>query len=111
MADAEADGDAPPGLADGAAAFVVAVGVAVPLARLLAVRIVVGTGLLDTTGGEGSAVAGAEGEVMTLTTGMAWTTPAFLSTTFAPNDATKTAITVPATQAERPTTTRIMSAI
>jgi DNA-binding response OmpR family regulator len=37
--------------------------------------------------------------------------PAFLSTTLAPNEATLTAMTVPATQAVRPTTTRIMSAI
>jgi hypothetical protein len=34
---------------------------------------------------------------------------AFLSTTLAPNDATETAITVPATQAARPATTRMRS--
>jgi DNA-binding response OmpR family regulator len=46
-----------------------------------------------------------------LTIGMPDPGSAFLSTTFAPNDATRTAITVPATQAARPATTRIMSAI
>jgi hypothetical protein len=53
----------------------------------------------------------AEEDGIAPTTGMLAPSPAFLSTTFAPNDATKTASTVPATQAVRPTTTRIMSAI
>ncbi|MGH3170388.1 MAG: hypothetical protein ACRDN0_31465 [Trebonia sp.] len=46
-----------------------------------------------------------------LSTGMPEPAPAFLTTTFAPNQATLTAMTVPAAQAARPASTRIMSAI
>ncbi|HTU75728.1 MAG TPA: hypothetical protein VMG38_19610 [Trebonia sp.] len=110
---AVADGVALPGallpaVADGVLCPVAALGARVLPAWLLAVRLGVATGVPGPADGKGE-VAGADG--MTLTTGMAAATPAFLSTTFAPNDATKTAITVPATQAVRPTTTRIMSAI
>jgi DNA-binding response OmpR family regulator len=78
------------------------------LARLLVVAPGMGSGLPGGADGEGAADGT---ERITLITGMSWPAPAFLSTTFAPSDATKTAITVPATQAVRPTTTRIMSAI
>lgn len=46
-----------------------------------------------------------------LTTGMPGPTPALRSTTFAPNHATLTAMTVPATQAARPAMNRTMSVI
>jgi DNA-binding response OmpR family regulator len=46
-----------------------------------------------------------------LITGIPELTPALLTTTFAPNHATQTALAVPAAQAARPTVTRTMSAI
>ena len=55
-------------------------------------------------------MAGA-GRTVALTTGMPGPTPAFLITTFAPNQATQTAMTVPAAQAARPTMNRSISAI
>jgi CheY-like chemotaxis protein len=51
------------------------------------------------------------GSTAALITGMPGPTPAFLTTTFAPNQATQTAMTVPAAQAARPAMTRTMSAI
>lgn len=65
-----------------------------------------------TTGGAG---AGEDtvgtGRTVALTTGMPGPTPAFLITTFAPSQATQTAMTVPAAQAARPTMNRVISAI
>ena len=69
----------------------------------------VGGGAGGTAGQRGGVAARAGGTP--LITGMPGLAPAFLSTTLAPNEATLTAIIVPATQAARPTTTRIMSAI
>jgi DNA-binding response OmpR family regulator len=60
--------------------------------------------------GRPEGVAGGVSSVA-LSTGTPDPTPAFLSTTFAPNHATLTAMTVPAAQAARPAMTRIMSAI
>jgi hypothetical protein len=98
--DALAVGDDPrPGVLSGVGLLAVPL-VAVPWA----------TGALPEGGAACAGMTG-EGDGIALTTGMLTPAPAFLSTTFAPNDATKTAITVPATQAVRPTTTRIMSAI
>jgi DNA-binding response OmpR family regulator len=62
-------------------------------------------------GGGLAGVAAMAGGTAALTTGMPGPTPAFLTTTFAPNHATLTAMTVPAAQAARPAMTRIMSAI
>src|SRR5689334_16866417 len=58
--------------------------------------------------GEGTADAG---RTVALSTGIPGPTPAFLITTFAPNQATQTAMTVPAAQAVRPTMNRAISAI
>jgi DNA-binding response OmpR family regulator len=62
-----------------------------------------------TAAGEGAADDG----VITagLITGIPELTPALLTTTFAPNHATQTAMAVPAAQAARPTVTRTMSVI
>jgi len=66
-------------------------------------------------GGTGGVMTGdgvtAGGSTAALITGMPGPTPAFLTTTFAPNQATLTAMTVPAAQAARPAMTRTMSAI
>jgi DNA-binding response OmpR family regulator len=51
------------------------------------------------------------GSTAALTTGMPGPTPAFLTTTFAPNHVTPTAMTVPAAQAAKAVMTRTMSAI
>lgn len=61
--------------------------------------------------GEADGDAADGGFTAALTTGMPGPTPAFLTTTFAPNQATLTAMTVPAAQAERPTMNRTISAI
>jgi DNA-binding response OmpR family regulator len=60
--------------------------------------------------GRPDGVAGGVSSVA-LSTGMPLPTPAFLSTTFAPNQATLTAMAVPAAQAARPAMNRTMSAI
>jgi DNA-binding response OmpR family regulator len=52
-----------------------------------------------------------EGRTAALITGIPGPTPAFLTTTLAPNHVTLTAMAVPATQAATPTMTRTMSAI
>jgi len=70
----------------------------------------VGAGDVGAGDGEGSDGA-ADGSTAALTTGMPGPTPAFLITTFAPNQVTPTAMTVPAAQAAKPAMTRIMSAI
>ena len=66
--------------------------------------------------GGGAGGCGGAGDVVTtggaaLTTGTPGPTPASASTTFAPNQATETAIAVPASQAAATTTTRIMPAM
>jgi DNA-binding response OmpR family regulator len=80
----------------------------VPLARPDAAFPVGVTGAAGVTTGDG--VPGC-GSTAALITGMPGPTPAFLTTTFAPNQAMLTAMAVPAAQAVRPTMTRTMSAI
>jgi hypothetical protein len=67
----------------------------------------------DGAGGGVTAVDGAGdgGRTAALTAGIPDPTPASLTTTFAPNQATLTAIAVPAAQAATPAMTRIMLAI
>jgi DNA-binding response OmpR family regulator len=71
-------------------------------------------GLAGETGAGGVTDAGgvaAGGSTAALTTGSPDPTPAFLTTTFAPSQATLTAMAVPAAQAASPTMSRTMSAI
>jgi DNA-binding response OmpR family regulator len=68
----------------------------------------VGTGAAGVTAGDGEPGCG---NTAALITGMPGPTPAFLTTTFAPNHAMLTAMAVPAAQAARPIMTRTMSAI
>jgi DNA-binding response OmpR family regulator len=68
-----------------------------------------GAGGTGGTGGAGGTVRGAAGSALiTCTPGL---TPAFLTTTFAPDQARPTARAVPASQAARPVSTLLMSAI
>jgi len=68
-----------------------------------------GTGGTGGAGGAGGTVRGAAGSALiTCTPGL---TPAFLTTTFAPDQARPTARAVPASQAARPVSTLLMSAI
>jgi len=67
-----------------------------------------GTATGGVTAGDGEAEAGS---TAALISGRPEPTPAFLTTTFAPSQATDTAMAVPAAQAARPTMTRTMSAI
>ena len=64
------------------------------------------TGCVTAADGEAEA-----GSTAALISGRPEPTPAFLTTTFAPSQATDTAMAVPAAQAARPTMTRTMSAI
>jgi DNA-binding response OmpR family regulator len=66
-------------------------------------------GVISGDGVAGGGVAG--GRTAALITGMPGPTPAFLTTTFAPNQVTLTAMAVPAAHAARPAMTRTMSAI
>ena len=100
-----ADGDGPVGLADGAVSLAGVCAGAVPAG--LAVGADGGDGGVGGAAGENAA----DGSTDALITGMPGPTPAFLTTTFAPNQATLTAITVPAVQAARPTMIRHISAI
>jgi DNA-binding response OmpR family regulator len=68
-------------------------------------------GLTTAVGVTGGADAVADGRTDGLITGMPGPAPAFLTTTFAPNQATLTAMAVPAIQAARPTASRTISAI
>jgi len=67
-----------------------------------------GTAVGAITDGDGMA---GEGRTAALMTGIPGPTPAFLTTTLAPNQVTLTAMAVPATHAATPIMTRIMSAI
>ncbi|MCW2936302.1 MAG: DNA-binding response regulator [Actinomycetia bacterium] len=81
--------------------------------RLAAAPVDGGSAAGGVTGGgvmTGDGVA-AVGSTAALITGMPGPTPAFLTTTFAPNQATLTAMAVPAAHAARPAMTRTMSAI
>jgi DNA-binding response OmpR family regulator len=117
-ADAVADGDLAVTLTGGfvslAAAFPTGILPALTVGATMADGVATGD---DAAGGgaadgdvtDGDAVDG--GTTAALTTGMPGPTPAFLTTTFAPNQARQTAMTVPAAQAERPTMNRTISAI
>ena len=61
--------------------------------------------------GDAEADAVADGSTAALITGMPGPTPAFLTTTFAPSQATLTAMAVPAIQAASPTMSRHISVI
>jgi DNA-binding response OmpR family regulator len=103
VADALADGDGrPAALAVGLVALAAACEGEVATARAVGVTV---------TGGGVDAGTADGGSTDALITGMPGPTPAFLTTTFAPNQATLTAITVPAVQAARPTMIRHISAI
>jgi DNA-binding response OmpR family regulator len=111
---AAADGTAPP--AGGVTRPGVAVpdGVAVPAGAGVTAGVAVRAGDAGVTPAGGVTDAGAVaagGSTAALTTGRPDPTPAFLTTTFAPSQATLTAMAVPAAQAASPTMSRTMSAI
>jgi DNA-binding response OmpR family regulator len=91
----------------------------VPLAAACPAGVRVGTavavGVALTDGGTGTGgvtvTDGMAESIGALITGMPGPTPAFLTTTFAPNQAMLTAMAVPAAQAARPAMIRTMSAI
>jgi DNA-binding response OmpR family regulator len=112
-----ADGDEPVTLAGGfvtlAAAFPADVLPALAVGATAAGCVAGGGGSTgdDATGDAPDGDAPDGGSTAALTIGMPGPTPAFLTTTFAPNQATQTAMTVPAAQAVRPTMNRTISAI
>jgi DNA-binding response OmpR family regulator len=102
VADAPAAGDLPARVADGPVALAGGCEAGVRPALALGANV---------TGGGAASAGAADGGTTALITGMPGSTPAFLITTFAPSQATETAMTVPATQAARPTMIRHISAI